>query len=233
LGQTFVRLTDTLVTGYDVVELLDGLVHNCVDLLAAAAGGLLLADQRGTLQVMAASSEQTWLLELQNNEGPCLDCYRTGEPLRVEDADDQATRWPAFSSQLREHRLGAVYALPLRLGVEILGALNVFLPAGAALAELDLRIGQALADAATIAVVQHRAIRAGEEVIEQLQTALNSRIAIEQAKGVLAEYAQVRMDVAFELLRDYSRRTQQRLTDVATAIASGRVRPGTVLEAGH
>ncbi|MGH8862827.1 MAG: GAF domain-containing protein [Jatrophihabitantaceae bacterium] len=232
LGQTFVQLADSLVTGFDVVELLDDLVDSAVALLDLAAAGLMLTDQRGNLRVMAASSEGTRtleLLELQNDEGPCLECFRTGQPVYSENVDDQDTHWPLFAAQAREHGFGPVYALPMRLRTDTIGALNLFRVPGASMSAAELDLGQALADVATIAIVQHRTIRAVEHLAEQLQAALSSRVAIEQAKGALAERAQIEMSAAFELMRTYARRTQQRLSDVAAAIASGQLPPAAVL----
>jgi GAF domain-containing protein len=235
LGRMFVRLADSLVTGFDVVEMLDALVISCVDLLDAGAAGLMLSDQRGQLRVMAASSEQTRLMELfelQYDQGPCVDCYRTGQPLRADSDQEQAERWPLFAVEVRSRGFGPLYALPLRLRDNTIGALNIFQLPGAPLPDGDLQIAQALADVATIAILQHRTIHAGEQLAEQLQTALNSRVAIEQAKGVLAEFAHVDMARAFEMLRHYSRNTQSRLSEVAAAIASGKLPPETVTALG-
>jgi GAF domain-containing protein len=232
LARALVRLADTLVNGFDIVELFDDLVRTCVELLDLSAAGLMLADQRNALRVMASSSEQTRLLELfelQNNEGPCLDCYRTRERVAVVDDAAQATRWPSFTAQARTHGFGPVYALPMRLRDQTIGALNLFLPRGASLPDLDLDIAQAMADVATIAILQHRARHADHQLAEQLQTALNSRIAIEQAKGVIAERAQVDMEVAFTLLRRQARDHNARLSDVAMAVASGQLPPDLVL----
>jgi transcriptional regulator with GAF, ATPase, and Fis domain len=226
LGQTFVQLADSLVTGFDVVELLADLVGSAVDLLGVAEAGLMLTDQRGFLRVMAASSERTRtleLLELQNDEGPCLECFRTGRLVISADLDERAQRWPQFSAQLDADGYGAVYALPLRLRTQTIGALNLFLRQGTELSPTDLELGQALSDVATIAIISHRAMRASEQLAEQLQLALSSRVAIEQAKGAVAERAQVDMATAFELLRGYARRNQQRLSDVAAAIAAGEL----------
>lgn len=231
LGQMFVRLADSLVSEFDVVELLDDLVAGCVDLLDAAAAGLMLADQRGYLRVMAASTEQTRLLELfeiQNQQGPCMDCYQTGQPLAAASDAEQAARWPLFASELRAAGFGPVYALPMRLRRDTIGALNLFRLPEAPLPDADLQIGQALADVATIAILQHRSIEAGEQLAEQLQTALNSRVAIEQAKGVIAQHAHVDVDRAFELLRTYARSNQARLSQVAGHVASGRLQPGAI-----
>jgi GAF domain-containing protein len=233
LAELFVRLADSLVTEFDVIELLDELVASCVELLDASAAGLMLADQRGQLRVMAASTEQARLLELfeiQNEDGPCLDCYRTSRPLIAITDDEQAALWPRFARELRAGGFGPVYAMPLRLRDNTIGALNLFLLPGAALSPSDVALAQALADVATIAILQHRAIHAGQQLAEQLQTALNSRVAIEQAKGVVAERAGVDMDQAFDLLRSYARQSRSRLSDVATGVASGRLRPESITE---
>ncbi len=232
LGRMFVRLADSLVTGFDVVEMLDALVTSCVELLDAAAAGLMLSDQRGQLRVMAASSEQTRLMELfelQYDQGPCVDCFRAGQQLRADSDQEQTDRWPLFAHEVRSRGFGPLYALPLRLRDNTIGALNIFQLPGSPLPEGDLQIAQALADVATIAILQYRTIHAGEQLAEQLQTALNSRVAIEQAKGVVAEFAHVDMARAFEMLRHYSRNTQSRLSEVAAAIASGKLAPAAVV----
>ncbi len=234
LGRKFVALADSLVTGYDVVEMLDDLVSSAVELLELAAAGLMLTDQQGKLRVMAASSMPTHLLELfelQNDEGPCLDCFRTGRPVSAEHPEMQLARWPLFAGQLREVGFGPVYALPMRLRERTIGAFNLFRLPSAPLTDADLELGQALADVATIAILQHRAIRESEQLAEQLQAALNSRVVIEQAKGALAERADVDVEVAFAMLRRFARQTQARLSDVAGAVASGNLAPSTVIAA--
>lgn len=228
LGHLFVRLADSLVNDFDVVELLDELVARCTDLLDAESAGLMLADHQGVLRVMAASSEETRLLELlelQNHEGPCLDCYRTGEMVVVTSAADQAERWPLFAAEMRRLRLGPIYALPLRLRGQIIGALNLFRVTDRPLPDDQVEIAQALADVATISILQHRATEANERLAAQLQVALNSRIAIEQAKGVTAQALGVSMDRAFAVLRDHARRSRQSLTELATRIAAGQLSP--------
>ncbi|HLT61688.1 MAG TPA: GAF and ANTAR domain-containing protein [Microlunatus sp.] len=231
LGRLFVQLADSLVSDFDVVELLDQLVASCVELLDVPTVGLMLADPQGRLHVMAASAEEIRLLELfelQNQQGPCLECYRTGERVVAESAEEQARRWPSFAPRMRDLDLGAVYALPLRLRDQTIGALNIFRPVDSTLLEADLLVAQALADVATITVLQHRATEASERLAAQLQTALNSRIAIEQAKGVIAQHAGLGMDRAFDVLRRYARSAQQPLTEVAGRLASGRLDPAAV-----
>jgi transcriptional regulator with GAF, ATPase, and Fis domain len=232
LTQAFVELADTLVTGYDVADLLYGLVEHCVSLLDAAAAGIMLADQRGGLQVMAASTERTRLLELfqlQNDEGPCLDCFRTGQLVAVPDLTVVADRWPRFAAAARQEGYAAVHALPLRLREQIIGALNLFSGQPGDLPIDDLPVAQALADVATIGILHERAIHHHETLIEQLQGALNSRIIIEQAKGVLAEHGGLDMDQAFHRLRGYSRNTNTGLARAARDLIDGHLDPAAIL----
>jgi transcriptional regulator with GAF, ATPase, and Fis domain len=223
LSDVFVEMADTLVDDFDVLEFLHVLTERCVELLGVSAAGLLLTDQQGTLQVVAASSERTRLLELfqlQTDQGPCVDCFRTGRPVSVVDLP-AAGRWPRFTAAAAEVGFAAVNALPMRLRSEVIGALNFFDTQPGALDEGKLRIGQALADVATIGLLQQRAIHRRDILTEQLQTALNSRVLIEQAKGVLAERLHVDVGEAFALLRDGARSHNRRLSDLAQAIVDG------------
>ena len=224
LAEMFVTLADTLVTDFDIVGLFDDLASACVELLDVTAAGLMLVDPAGRLRVMASSSERSRLLELleiQNDEGPCLDCYRGGQPVLVGDLAGTDDRWPTFSAEATRVGFGAVYALPMRLREDTIGALNLFHRRREALTDAGLRLAQGLADVATVGILQQRAIQRGAELADQLQTALNSRLIIEQAKGVLAEREQVDMATAFELLRRYARHTRRRLSEVAAAVVSG------------
>ena len=232
LVDAFVNVADSLVDDFDVVDLLQDLVDHCVDLLAADAAALLLADQRGRLMVAASSSEESRLLELfqlQNEEGPCLDCYRASRPVFVSDSACEP-RWPRFCAVFQSHGFRSVHALPLRMRAETIGAINFFHTRPGPLSEEDLRLGQALADVATISILQQRAIERTETVSEQLQKALNSRVIIEQAKGVLAESAGLDMDSAFVSLRSYARQSNQLLTAVARGVVDGTITPGEVIE---
>lgn len=235
VSEAFVALADTLVDDYDMIDLLDQLVAHCVALLAADAAGLMLADARDQLRVVAASSEdaQTMeLLQLQSEEGPCLECYRTVTQVRVPDLADVADRWPTFVAAAdRAGAFRSVHAIPLRLRGQAIGALNLFHREPAGLPEADLALGQALADVATIGILSERAIRRGEVLSEQLQTALNSRVVIEQAKGVISQQARVGMDAAFDLLRRYARGHNLRLTEVALQIANLELDPATLTAA--
>lgn len=227
VSDAFVALADTLVDDYDIIDLLDQLVAHCVSLLAADAAGLLLADPRGELRPVAASSEdaQTMeLLQLQAEEGPCLECYRTAAQVRIPDLARMADRWPRFTAAAAEAgAFVSVHAIPLRLRGQAIGALNLFHATPGPLPEVDLALGQALADVATIGILQERAIRHREVLSEQLQTALNSRVIIEQAKGVLSQQLGVPMDTAFDRLRRYARGNNLRLAEVARRCITGEL----------
>jgi GAF domain-containing protein len=234
LSERFVALADSLVADYDVVELLEGLVHSCVDLLDVDQGGLLLIDQHGQLQLVAASDEATRLVELlqlQAEEGPCLECVTTGSPVNVPDLSTAQERWPTFSSAAMSQGFSAVHALPLRLRDETIGGLNLFTSgARRSLDGDDLRIAQALADVATIGILQQRSLSRSSLLAEQLQSALNSRIVVEQAKGVLAERGTLDMPAAFARLREYARAHRQKLSDVAANVVHERLAADAVLQ---
>ena len=235
LAQVFVTLADTLVTDFDVADLFHDLAAACVDLLEVTAAGLMLVDVNGKLRVMASSSERSRLLELmeiQNDEGPCLDCHRDGTAIRVADLAADRARWPSFADEAIRVGFGAVYALPMRLRQDTIGALNLFHRHPEAITDDTLRLAQALADVATIAILQQRAVQGSTEVAQQLQTALNSRVVIEQAKGVLAGQHHIDMPTAFNLLRAYARRTNQRLSDVARAVVTGELTTGQLQPTG-
>ena len=224
LSDTFVELTDTMVAGFDVIDFLHVLTDRSVQLLDVDAAGLLLADPRGELRVVAASSEAARLIELfqiQNDEGPCLDCFRSGQPVHAADLAVATQRWPQFAPTARQAGFEAVQALPMRLREQVIGALNLFRADPGAVAQADIRVGQALADVATISLLHERSMRHSDTLNEQLQTALNSRVVIEQAKGKLAERLGVDMDQAFRLLREFARARNRRLSDLAQAFVDG------------
>lgn len=224
LADTFVRLADTLVDDYDIVDLLDQLVHACVNLLGVTAAGLLLDDQKGNLALVASSSDETRVLELfqlQNNQGPCLDCVRTGSAVTSGDLDDDRERWPLFVPAAARAGFHSVAAVPLRLRDQIVGGLNLFMDSPREVPMRDRQLAQALADVATIGILQQRSLHRSHVLSGQLQNALTSRIAIEQAKGVLAERAHLTMEGAFDALRRYARDQNLRLTEVANEVVTG------------
>jgi GAF domain-containing protein len=223
LSATFVELADTLVGDFDALDFLHLLTTRCTELLDVTAAGVLLADAAGDLRVMAASSEQVRLLELfqlQNDQGPCLDCYRSGGRVSVPDLAAVAARWPQFTGEAQRRGFTMVVALPMRLRREILGALNLF-STGPGLDPAEIQIAQALADVATIGILQHRAQRQADTEVTQLQTALTSRVLIEQAKGILAERLGIAMEEAFSTLRGHARAHRRHLTELAQAVVAG------------
>ena len=238
LAQTFVELADTLVAGYDLMEFLQTLTDRCVELLEVDAAGLLLADGRGALRLVAASTEHARVVELfqiQNDEGPCLDCYRTGQAVIVSDirADIAAARWPRFAAAAQEMGYAGVHAIPMRLRDQVIGTLNLFKAEPDGLDPAVVVAATALVDVATIGILQERAVREQEVMAGQLQLALNSRVLIEQAKGILAERLRVTPDEAFILLRRYARNHNHPLTKLSgdvirgtASIAGGRLPPG-------
>jgi GAF domain-containing protein len=219
-----VELADTLVDEFDIVELLTLLTDRCVEVLDVTAAGLMLVAPDGELRVMASSSAAMRLLELfelQAAEGPCLDCYRSGGPVVNQDLATVNGRWPRFAAEALSQGFRSVHALPMRLRGTVIGALNLFRNEPGELDPADVDAAQALADVATIAILQHQAVLAAQLVNEQLQNALNSRIVIEQAKGMVAERAGLDMEQAFASLRGHARRHNLRLVDVAADVING------------
>jgi transcriptional regulator with GAF, ATPase, and Fis domain len=226
LADTFVLLADTMVDDYDVADLLDQLVNACVHVLGVTAAGLLLDDQQGNLALVASTSQETRLLELfvlQNNEGPCMDCVRTGAAVTSDDLAQDLDRWPAFVPAARGAGFHSAAAVPMRLREQTIGGLGLFLDLPQPIPAASRRLAQALADVATIGILQQRSLHHSHVLSEQLQSALTSRITIEQAKGVLAERNGLTMAAAFDALRRHARDHNLKLTDVATAVVTGRL----------
>ena len=214
-------LADTLVVGYDVVELMQTLVDSCVDLLDVSAAGLLLADGTGQLELVASTSEENRVVEaiqLSVEAGPCIDAFTKGRLVSVPDIEEGPDHWGEFVAVARENSVRSVHAIPLRLRDSTIGTLNLFRPAPGGLDEDDAMAAQALADMATIGILNERTLRAADEVRAQLQGALTSRIAIEQAKGVLAHTHRVPVDEAFAMMRAYARSNSLPLSDVAQGL---------------
>lgn len=234
LAQTFVDTADTLVNDFDVLEYLSLLTGRCVDLFGLSEAGLMIADPHGGLQVAASSSEWMGLLELfelQHDQGPCLDCYRSRRQVHCADLPAALERWPVFAPEAISAGFRSVFALPMRLRDNTLGSLNLLRRQTGSLADDDLHAAQALADVATIGLLHHRAAEESRLLTEQLQYALNSRVIIEQAKGVLAQHSALDMHDAFAELRRYARNHSTRLVDIARAVAD-RTLPAHTIIAG-
>jgi GAF domain-containing protein len=231
LARTLVELADTLVADFDVVELLTLLADRCVEVLEVGAAGLMLAGPDAELRVIASSSEAMRVLELfelQSREGPCLDCYISGRPVMDRDLAMVTSRWPLFAAEALAAGFHSVQALPLRWRGTVIGALNLFQVGPGEMLEPDVEAAQALADVATIAILQHRASLEAQVVNQQLQHALNSRVVIEQAKGMVAQREGLNMEQAFAALRTHARNHNLRLVDVAEAVISGALTPSAL-----
>jgi GAF domain-containing protein len=219
----FVEIVDTLVGEFDVIDVLTSLSLRCVELLGAAAAGILLADSDEHLRVIGASSEHIHLLELfqvQNNQGPCFDCFHAGTIVLHSDLDS-GSPWPQFAAECTAAGYGSVCAVPLRLRSRVLGCVNLFMEGSGGLSDTDVVLAQALADVASIAIVQDQATRDAEIREGHLQHALDSRIVIEQAKGMIAENNSTDMDEAFARLRAYARNNNVGITATAQALIAG------------
>jgi GAF domain-containing protein len=231
LTRTFVELADTLVADFDVTDLLTLVAERCVEILDVDAAGLMLADADGQLRLIASSSEAMRVLELfelEAQEGPCVDAFRTGTPAVNFDLESVKGRWPRFSAEAIAAGFHAADALPLRLRGVVVGALNMFRKRSGEMDEADVQVAQALADIATIALLQHRAALEAGVLNSQLQHALDSRVVIEQAKGMVAERMQLTMEQAFATLRGHARGRNLRLSDVARDVIAGALPPASL-----
>lgn len=226
LGRALVDLADTLVENFNVLDYLYMLCDRCIEALDVDEVGVMLTNPDGVLELSSASNEKMALLELfemQKEEGPCHDAFRTGDPVAHADlaTADAEERWPRFAPRALEVGLHSVYALPLRLRDEVIGALNMFRHEAGAFGGVDVLSGRAMADMATIGIMQERAVRSAEHRAEQLQRTQDSRVILEQAKGALSERLGVDPNEAFSLLRDHARSSHRQLTDICRAVIEG------------
>ncbi|MGW3284033.1 ANTAR domain-containing protein [Streptomyces sp. NPDC001002] len=233
LAEVFVEIADSLIDDFDVLDLLQRLSTRCVELLEVSAAGILLADPHGELQVIAASDEHTRLLELlalQHDQGPCVECFHTGAARTNIDLrrPEAAAAWPRFTPRARELGFVATHAIPLRLRDRVVGALNLFQLSVHRLDDSEIALAQALADVATITILQQRTLEKTYVENTQLSTALTSRILVEQVKGVLAERWGTSVDEAFAAFRSYARAHHLRLTDFARHIVDGTFDTSTI-----
>ena len=212
-----VSLVDSLLDDFDVVDLLTGLTKRCAELLDIEAAGILLADPLHRLRLLAATSEQAHELELfqlQADQGPCMDCYATGQAVSVADLKAATQRWPRFVPAAIDAGFASVHAVPMRAAGKVLGALNLFGSLPGELTEADLLVGQTLTHIACVAILQEHAPTPAS-VMPQLRSALTNRVIVEQAKGFVREMLGVSVEEAFDLLRAYARDSGEHLTDIA------------------
>lgn len=231
VARTMVQLADTLVSDFDLVDLLTGLADRCVETLGVTAAGVMLAGPAGELRALASSSEEMRMLELfeiQSQEGPCLDCFASGHAVGYQELGDAVERWPLFAPKALRAGFTAVQALPMHHGDTVVGALNLFHMERGAMREIDVATAQAFADVATIAILQHRMSAETQLLNDQLNSALTTRIVIEQAKGMVAERRGIDMERAFATLRDYARNHDRRLAEVCNEIIDGRLAAATL-----
>jgi GAF domain-containing protein len=233
--QSLVEMADTLVDDFDVVDMLTGVAGRCVSLLGVSAAGVMLVAPGGGLSLVASSSEAMRLLELfelQAQEGPCLEAFRTGAPVRQQDLQAGSGPWPQFSAAAMRAGFRSALAMPLKLREVTLGALNLLKTGRDQMAEADLIVAKAFADLAALSITQHRASAEAQQLNEQLSTALTSRVVIEQAKGVISERAGIDLAEAFTRLRSYARSHNYRLTEVAQATVDGTLDPTAWIQGG-
>lgn len=233
LAEAFVALTDTLVDEFDLLDFLNTLAERAAELLNVSAAGVVLSDQRGGLATTAASSAQARILELvavQTDDGPCRDCLHTGAVVTSSDLNTDTDRWPRFAPTAQQHGYHAASAVPMRLRGQIIGVLTLLNNQVEGVDEASTRLGQALADVATISILQQRAVDHTEILSEQLQIALNDNVTLAQSRGVLAEHGNLSLPRAHALLRQHAREQHQRLSALARGIAQGSTHPGTLLD---
>jgi len=225
LARAFVRLADTLASDFDVVDFLQGLSADSVAIIGAEAAGVMLADLHGGLRLIASSDERMRLLELfelQGAQGPCLDAFSSGEAVQANAADSRS-RWPVFAPRATEAGFQMMCAVPLRIRSDVIGALNLFRYTDTPFTATEIDLAQAMAEVAAIGLTQERALRERSLLAGQLQAALNSRVVIEQAKGMIAEYLNMTMDEAFVLLRAYARDHNRKISELASDITSRKI----------
>lgn len=223
INNAFVTLADTLTSDFDVVDLLHTLVEETAQILGIEAGGLMLADPQGHLQLMTSTSESADLVEIMQlaaAAGPCIDCFNTGTAVSVPDIQQSDGRWPAFQRAALQQGFHSVHATPMKLRGQIIGTMNLFGTSRGAVSDRDAAVAKALADVATIGILQERLIREGQVIAEQLHSALDSRVIIEQAKGIIAHSQSVDMGDAFSVLRSYARNNNVTIRSVAEQISN-------------
>jgi GAF domain-containing protein len=229
INAAFVKVADTLMDSYDILDLLSTLVHECTDLLDVQAGGLLIASGSGTLELVASTSEEAEFVEIMQlaaGEGPCIECYRTGVAVSIPDIQAVDSRWPEFSRAALQNGFRSVHATPMRLRGRVIGTMNLLGTGVGVLDARDAALAQALADVAIIGILQERSLRDPLIIAEQLHLALDTRMLVEQAKGVLMHTRSMSMDTAFNSLREHARVTQSPLRVVAEGVIARTIDVG-------
>ncbi len=236
IPELFVDVADTLVDEFDLLDFLHRLTEHAATVSGARAVGLMMLDQDDVLRYMGSTSDSARMLELlqlQSAEGPCLDCSRSGRAVVNADLTEATERWPVFAPAALAAGFRSVHAFPMRLRDRTIGALNLFGGEDGTFEPGEVGLVQALADVATIAVLQERQLSRADAVTEQLQAALNSRVVLEQAKGVLAQRAGLDMEQAFATLRRYARDHNLRLGELAHSVAHRSVPAQLVVDHTH
>jgi GAF domain-containing protein len=226
INDAFVRVAGTLVESYDILDLLSTLMHACTDLLDVQAAGILLVDSTGQLELVASTSEEAEIVEVMivaAGAGPCVDCFKTGAVVSVADIDTDAAEWPRFRRSALDQGFRAAHATPLRVHGEVIGAMNLLSTEAGALSARDSQLAQALADVATVGILHERSFREPGIVPAQLHLALDTRILVEQAKGVLAEVRSCSMTDAFTALREYARDHDVSMRETAQGVVDGSI----------
>lgn len=228
INDAFVAMTDALMNDYDIVDLLSTLLNDCTEILGVEAGGILLADSSGVLELVASTSEEAAVVEtiiIAAGAGPCIDCFTTAQPVSVPDIDAVAGKWPKFHRTALDQGFRSTYAVPMRLRSEVIGVMNLLSSELGPLDEKDGRIAQALADIAVLGILHERNFRNPFVIQEQLHLALDTRILIEQAKGVLAQAEGLSMADAFNALREYGRANGVTLRSAAEGAVRRTITP--------
>jgi GAF domain-containing protein len=234
INSAFVTVADTLTTDFDVVDLLHTLVEQCTEILDADAGGLMLMNPNGELQLMTSTSDSADYVEgmqLDSASGPCIECFSTGAAISVPNIQSSGGKWPAFQKAAMQNGFHSAHATPVRLRGQIIGTMNLFGSKRGALSESDAAVAQALADVATIGILHERVAREGPILAEQLHRALDSRIFIEQAKGMIAHSRSITMDAAFAVLRNHARNKNLTIRSVAKEISARTTSVQSILPA--
>lgn len=221
LAETLVELADTSASEFVDTEYLRTLASRLRILLAPAEIGLIIGAERGRPRLAAATSDRTRDLvtfELQHDDGPCVRAYRNGETVLNQDVSGAEQPWPRFAEKARAVGVRFASALPMRRHADIVGAVGILDARGSTVSAQDIALARTLAEAATIGLRQQRALEVSTQRSTQLQHALDSRIVIEQAKGMVAARLGLSLGEAFGLLRDHSRQHNERLAEVAAKV---------------